>query len=172
MHCPNVRDRPIRTLNRIISMEVTEFFRRETRLNATGRSLRACWLFERDPALLKAPYVVKSRIPPEVFCTFVDAAHGSEIALTVENVSHLSLLCEEFEFGPLSTRILSFHRSILQLPGSVEALHRCCSQRSHSAQSQVTFRFVRFIGFGCCGSLRCSPPKRDVIQIHHLVFDP
>jgi hypothetical protein len=105
-------------------MEVTELVFGDMHLRTARRSLMACGLFERDPALLKAPYVVKSRVPPEVFSAFVDAVHGSEITLTAENVSHFSLLCEEFEFGSLSTRILSFHRSTLEVPGNGEVLRR------------------------------------------------
>jgi hypothetical protein len=105
-------------------MEVTELVLGDTRLRAARRSLMACGLFERDPALLKVPYYVKSRVSVEVFSAFVDAVQGSEVALTAANVSHMSLLCEEFEFGSLSGRILSFQRSTSEPSGSAEAFRR------------------------------------------------
>jgi hypothetical protein len=54
------------------------------------------------------PYHVNSRIKSDSFHVFVDALNGSAPAITAQNKSDLLLLCKEFGFSSLSSRILDF----------------------------------------------------------------
>jgi hypothetical protein len=57
----------------------------------------------KNPKLL--PYRVQSAVSEAAFRVFLSALDGEEAAITAENVDGLSLLCEEFEFGALLSRV-------------------------------------------------------------------
>jgi hypothetical protein len=54
------------------------------------------------------PYRVQSAVSEEAFQVFVSALGGSDLAITTENMNDLVLLCEEFGFAALRSKILAF----------------------------------------------------------------
>jgi hypothetical protein len=69
-----------------------------------------CDLFN-DPALLAAPYAVRSSVPLAAFRAFVAALNKETFELTNDNVGGLSLLCAEFGFRAFSARLSEFRAS-------------------------------------------------------------
>jgi hypothetical protein len=76
-----------------------------------------CELFN-DPALLAAPYTVRSSVPLAIFREFLAALNEETFELTYENVGGLSLLCDEFGFRAFSARL---EAEVLQLRGGPKA---------------------------------------------------
>jgi hypothetical protein len=61
------------------------------------RLVSQCELFN-DPALLAAPYIVRSSVPLPVFRDFLAALNQETFELTNDNVGGLMRLCAEFGF--------------------------------------------------------------------------
>jgi hypothetical protein len=69
-----------------------------------------CDLFN-DPALLAAPYAVRSSVPLPAFRDFLAALDQETFELTNENVGGLALLCAEFGFRAFSAKLSAFKGS-------------------------------------------------------------
>jgi hypothetical protein len=54
------------------------------------------------------PYRIQSVVGEEAFRVFVSALGGTEPALTTKNVNDQRLLCEEFEFAALRSKVSTF----------------------------------------------------------------
>jgi hypothetical protein len=68
-----------------------------------------CTLFQNNPALLGAPYAVRSPTSPATFRQFVTALEGGDAEITNDNARELVLLCGEFGYEALYARVLAFH---------------------------------------------------------------
>jgi hypothetical protein len=76
---------------------------------SSERLLGQCEFFN-DPALLAAPYAVRSSVPLPAFRDFVAALNQETFELTNENVGGLALLCAEFGFRAFTAKISEFSR--------------------------------------------------------------
>jgi peptidoglycan hydrolase CwlO-like protein len=88
---------------------------------SAARLIDKCTLFKTNLSLLTAPYSVKSSVPVEVFRAFVSALEDGAVEITKANVAGLSLLCTEFGFGALGTRLSDFGSSASLPLASVDA---------------------------------------------------
>jgi hypothetical protein len=66
-----------------------------------------CSLFQQNVALSVAPFRVRSSVSFAIFRQFVSALEGGAIEITSANLSGLSLLCEEFGFEELRSKLSS-----------------------------------------------------------------
>jgi vacuolar-type H+-ATPase subunit I/STV1 len=74
-----------------------------------GLLINSCGLFEKTPAMMNAPYVVKSQVPPEIFSEFVKTlSDPSVIELTAKNVGSYMELANEFEAEDLLNLCATF----------------------------------------------------------------
>jgi hypothetical protein len=70
-----------------------------------------CILFQNNVRLAAVPYKIRSSVPLDVFQQFVSALNGNSVTITEANLFGLLLLCEEFGFEALSSRLLQFKQS-------------------------------------------------------------
>jgi hypothetical protein len=78
---------------------------------AATRLIEKCTLFKTNPALVGAPYAVKSAIPIRVFREFLSALEGEAVEVTNANFGGLSLLSTEFGFDGLTAQLSAFRSS-------------------------------------------------------------
>jgi hypothetical protein len=70
-----------------------------------------CQLFFNKPNLLEIPYVVRSYVEQQDFLVFLDALHGRQHQITIENAPQLLNLCSEFGYAPLQMNIALLQQS-------------------------------------------------------------
>jgi hypothetical protein len=71
-----------------------------------------CNLFYNDPTLISgSSYTVRSKVTSGVLDQFIQELQGIPTVLTLETLSGLSLLCDEFQFTQLQEKIDSFRNS-------------------------------------------------------------
>jgi hypothetical protein len=80
----------------------------ETFTVPTLQTITKCSLFQNNPALLTAPYRVKSSVFLSIFREFVSELEGKTVNITETNLSELQLLCKEFGFDEFSTKLSKF----------------------------------------------------------------
>jgi hypothetical protein len=91
-------------------------------LTVRKEKLRAeCQTFQQSPERLDSPDQVRSRVCIEVLRSFISAIEGTAPNITKENVSRLSLLCREFGFRDLFSRISAFRT---QCPSTEDNIHQ------------------------------------------------
>jgi hypothetical protein len=69
--------------------------------------LSKCRLFLNKPNLLELPYIVRSHVELQDFLVFLDALHGRQHQITIENVPQLLNLCSELGYAPFEMSIVS-----------------------------------------------------------------
>jgi hypothetical protein len=79
----------------------------ETRV-AAAELAQKCGLFTDNPALLNAPYGLRSSVPVSLFWGFVSALVGCSLNITRANIRGLLNLRDEFDFETLRLGILDF----------------------------------------------------------------
>jgi hypothetical protein len=67
-----------------------------------------CNLFESNPGLLGAPYLLRSRVSTSSFQLFLSALDGESITISESNQSDLTDLCDEFGYSGLSDQLAAF----------------------------------------------------------------
>jgi hypothetical protein len=72
---------------------------------------RECTLFRANPSLIDVPYSLKSVVSVADFREFIATLSGRPISITNDNFTGLSLLCKEFGFDSLSSRLSEFRSS-------------------------------------------------------------
>jgi hypothetical protein len=72
---------------------------------------QSCETFSNDPALLASPYSVRSPVTLSGLTTFLDAVNSQDVTITAANAPALSLLCDEFGFTSLQTRLSEFRET-------------------------------------------------------------
>jgi hypothetical protein len=70
-----------------------------------------CDLFKANPALLGAPYTVRSNVPHTIFPDFLALLEDKPIETTSDHVGRLLLLCDEFRATALMVKLTEFRES-------------------------------------------------------------
>jgi hypothetical protein len=88
-----------------------------------------CQMFFKHPGCLEHPYHIHSNVGLESFQHFVDMIQGMDAVITSKNAADLTLLCAEFEYEKLKSRLMEFDprkaavlRARRELPESVRGL--------------------------------------------------
>jgi hypothetical protein len=71
-------------------------------------ALTKCSLFRNKPSLVASPYQIRSSVGATSVQQFITALEGDAVSITMENVSDLSLLCEEFGFDDFGAKLCEF----------------------------------------------------------------
>jgi hypothetical protein len=75
------------------------------------KAINKCSLFQKNPALLAAPYRAKASVTLPVFRDFVSELEGNGVTVTDTNFAGLRRLCEEFGFDEFAVKLSKFRPS-------------------------------------------------------------
>jgi hypothetical protein len=92
-------------------MPVTLVYLREERQISTTQLILKCTLFKNNLALLGPPYAAKPSVPITVFNECTSALNDGMAQITEVNFAGLSLLCAEFGFEALVSRLSALRSS-------------------------------------------------------------
>jgi hypothetical protein len=84
----------------------------ETLTTSALQAMAKCSLFQKNPALLVAPYRVQSSVTLLIFQEFISALERKTVKITDTNFTGLQRLCEEFGFGEFAAKLSEFRASM------------------------------------------------------------